>query len=223
MIALTSARLLLYGAQPRPSAEGKQAPGSLSESLTLYAALSPGSRPTRNLLLDRAGTRFLHSGPRTRNTRTARKSPGLEKPRPLGTGRRVRACEAPGLVHRARLCLSALPSTHSRSRFPHPPPLEGRATCVVCDCWFHVGGTPVRSLCSGRSTWGESWRGRGADSAHRLPPALKDGISGTYESLWRSSRPRGKRPHGKKLGNGQRNFARRAPFPELRRPEPRLR
>lgn len=27
---------------------------------------------------------------------------------------------------------------------PQPPPLEGRATLhVVCDCWFHVGGTPL--------------------------------------------------------------------------------
>lgn len=76
------------------------------------------------------------------NTRTAGKSPGLEEPRPLGTGRRVRACEAPGLVHRAPLPLCSPERTRARAS-PHPPPLEGRATLhVVCDCWFHVGGTP---------------------------------------------------------------------------------
>lgn len=114
-----------------------------SEDITLSAGLLPG--PGR-LGISSETVRGSAFSPfwaaDAEDSRTAGKSPGLEEPRPLGTGRRVRACEAPGLAHRAPLPL--LSRARSRSRSPPPPPLEGRATLhVVCDCWLHVGGAPL--------------------------------------------------------------------------------
>lgn len=88
----------------------------------------------------------------------------------------MRACEAWGSCT-ARLCLFCSPE-RTRARAPHPLPLEGRGPPphVVCDCWFHVGGTPARSLKFRRSTWGESWRGRGSRLGCLGSSSAKDGI-----------------------------------------------
>lgn len=62
----------------------------------------------------------------------------LQEPRPLGTGRQVRASENPGLAHRAGLSLPA--TLRALALFF----LEGRVTRhVVLDCWPHVGGAPL--------------------------------------------------------------------------------
>lgn len=114
-------------------------PGRRRLARLLQSCVVPGPLPRVSAgLLDSLRTRFFPTrgggrGKSLGNRETLRH----EEPRPLGTSRRVRACEAPELALRALLppCYPA----RARAFF-----LKGRVTQqVVLDCWAHVGRAPL--------------------------------------------------------------------------------
>lgn len=190
-------------------------------------ALTLGSRPAGTLLLDSAGNHFLPILGRGRGkSQGCRETPGREEPRPLGTGRRVRACEELG--SRAARLPAFLPPC-ARSRF----------------FFFSAGGAghPARSLrlrgprgrspplaagVPARARGGKIVAGVGGEAL--LPRGTAGGLLGQRIVFWGRAAPLGvpqglaevrlgRGGSGKELEQRRRNAARRSPSPELRRPE----
>lgn len=115
-------------------------PGRGRLARLLQSCVVPGLlfRVSAGILLDSLRTRFFPIlGEGRGKSLGSRETPRHEEPRPLGTSRRVRACEAPGLALRAVLP----PGYPARARAFF---LKGRVTQqVVLDCWVHVGRAPL--------------------------------------------------------------------------------